>query len=144
MKKIKRHILSFDDEIEENIEWIGICTSHSDYRLVWGLNQALSSFLAKQDENFHVVRKGAVNAEFPFYFWLQEETLASFYLIKNKSVNVHLIPEKLQIDYFLVIKNTEHVDIELILEQVKSVNSVMAAFSFDERSLPSAEGLVFD
>ena len=37
MVKRKKHILTFVEEI--NFDLIGICSHHSDYRLVWNINQ---------------------------------------------------------------------------------------------------------
>ena len=55
MGKQKKHTLTL--ECEYDFEMIGICSHHSDYRLVWGINSVLNLNLEKADEDFIVVNK---------------------------------------------------------------------------------------
>lgn len=142
MSKQKRHVLSL--ETSPDFEIIGICSHHSDYRLAWGLNQGLSVHLAKSDDLFVVQsKKGTVISQHSYYFWLDLENHLEYYLIKNKYEGKFLIPEKSQIDYFLIIRENLLFELEEVLEEVKKVNSVMAAYIFEAESLPSAEQIVF-
>jgi hypothetical protein len=142
MSKQKRHVLSLETSLD--FEIIGICSHHSDYRLAWGLNQGLSLHLAKSDELFVIQsKKGTVLSQHSYYFWLDDENHVEYYLIKNKYEGKFLIPEKSQIDYFLILRENVLFELEEVLEQVKMVNSVMAAYQFEAESLPSAEQIVF-
>jgi hypothetical protein len=142
MSKQKRHLLSLETSVD--FELIGICSHHSDYRLVWGLNQELRLQLAKCDDLFAITnKKGQVVSEHAYYFWYDEENQVEFYLIRNKSEGKFLIPERNQIDYFLVVRENILLDMEELLDQVKKINSVMAAYLFDAASLPSAEQIIF-
>lgn len=142
MSKQKRHLLSLETSVD--FELIGICSHHSDYRLVWGLNQELRLQLAKCDDLFAITnKKGQIVSEHSYYFWYDEENLVEFYLIRNKSEGKFLIPERNQIDYFLVVRENILLDMEELLEQVKKINSVMAAYLFDAETLPSAEQIIF-
>jgi hypothetical protein len=142
MSKHKRHILSLEPSLD--FELIGICAHHSDYRLAWGLNQGLSLQLAKNDEMYVMQsKKGTILSQHSFHFWHDELNGTEFYLIKNKSEGKYLIPEKSQIDYFLVIRENHLLELDDLLEQVKNVNSVMAAYIFEPESLPSAEMMIF-
>lgn len=142
MGKQKRHVLSLEAEID--FELIGICSHHSDYRLAWGLNQGLRLNLAKNDELFVITnKKGQPVSEHSYYEWYDEENQVDYYLIRNKSEGKFLIPEKSQIDYFLFLRNNVLLDPEEVLEDVKKITSVMAAYLFDPADLPSAEQIVF-
>ncbi|MCC6701573.1 MAG: IPExxxVDY family protein [Fluviicola sp.] len=142
MSKQKRHVLSLEPSID--FEMIGICTHHSDYRLAWGLNQGLSIHLSKCEDLFIVQsKKGAVLSQHSYHFWSDEVNLLEFYLLKNKYEGKFLIPEKSQIDYFLIIRENGLFELEELLENVKQVNSVMAAYIFEAETLPSAELIVF-
>lgn len=142
MGKQKRHVLSLEAEID--FELIGICSHHSDYRLAWGLNQELRLNLAKNDELFVITnKKGQTVSEHSYYEWYDEENQVEYYLIRNKSEGKFLFPEKSQIDYFLFLRNNVLLDLEDVLENVKKITSVMAAYLFDPADLPSAEQIVF-
>lgn len=142
MTKQKRHLLSLENEVD--FELIGICSHHSDYRLAWGLNQELRLQLAKCDDLFVINnKKGQIVSEHPYYFWYDEENQVEFYLIRNRNEGKFLIPERNQIDYFLFVRENILLELEDVLEQIKNINSVMAAYLFDPGSLPSAEQIVF-
>lgn len=142
MSKQKRHLLSLETSVD--FELIGICSHHSDYRLVWGLNQELRLQLAKCDDLFAITnKKGQLVSEHSYYFWYDEENLVEFYLIRNKSEGKFLIPERNQIDYFLFVRDNILLDLDEMLEQIKKINSVMAAYLFDTETLPSTEQIVF-
>ena len=142
MSKQKRHLLSLETSVD--FELIGICSHHSDYRLVWGINQELRLQLAKCDDLFAITnKKGQVVSEHSYYFWFDEENLVEFYLIRNKSEGKFLIPERNQIDYFLFVRENTILDLDDMLEQIKKINSVMAAYLFEPETLPSTEQIVF-
>lgn len=131
-------------ENEIDFELIGICSHHSDYRLVWGINQELGSQFAKSDELFVVAnKKGQELSAHSYYFWDDSENQVEFYLIRNKSEGKYLLPEKNQIDYFLFLRNNTVLDTGQILDRLKRINSVMAAYELDPYSIPSAEQIIF-
>ncbi len=142
MNKPKRHILSVENTIDFDL--IGICTNHSDYRLAWGLNQALRSEFAKSDEPFIIQsKKGMKISEHSFHFWFDEVNQTECFLIKNKSEGKFLIPEKSQIDFFYIIRENQVIVVEEVLDKIKKINSVVAAFQFDSSSIPSCDLLIF-
>ena len=64
--------------------------------------------------------------------------------IKNTSNQFnHLIPEKDQIDYFLLIKNNYTLEINNILTSLKELDSILTAFIFDPEELKSKSNLIF-
>ena len=84
-------------EEEYDFELIGICSSHSDYRLCWGINSALSIELNKGDD-FSVLEKKTGEHLHSYYEFYDEENHIEFYLIKNISSNYQmLVPEKDQL-----------------------------------------------
>lgn len=142
MSKQKRHVLTLENEIDFDL--VGICSHHSDYRLAWGINQELQSSLAKSDELFVVTsKKGQELSAHSYHFWNDEENLIEFYLIKNKCEGKFLLPEKNQIDYFLFLRNNSVLEPGEIVEKLKRINSVMAAYEMDPNSIPSAEQIIF-
>ncbi|UKN00863.1 IPExxxVDY family protein [Paracrocinitomix mangrovi] len=136
-----KHKLTFDEEYD--FQLIGICSSHSDYRLCWSINNSLSIGLNKE-EDYSVIEKKQGEHLHSFYSYYDEEEHIEYYLIKNLSNNYQrLIPEKDQIDYFLVIKNNYVREINDILNQLKQIEVILTAFIFEPDELKSKSNLVF-
>ncbi len=141
MAKPKKHVLDFDSD--QAFELIGICSHLSDYRIAWDLNNSLKWNLSRSQDSFVVQnKKGVILSEHTYYFWNDVENLIEYYLIKNKGLTKYLIPEKAQIDHFLIIANLQLESIENVHEKIKNVNAIMASYVFDPESLPSAENIV--
>lgn len=136
-----KHKLVLVDDFD--FELIGICSSNADYRLCWGINNALQLKLAKDNDYEIRLKKGGVNL-YSFYSYFDEEEHIEYYLVKNVSNNYkRLIPEKDQIDYFLIIKNNFTKEINDILTRLKTVDTILTAFTFDPNELKSKEYLIF-
>ena len=143
MSKQKRHVLSLETSVD--FELIGICSHHSDYRLAWGINKILELELTKSDEPFVIQsKKGTIVSQHSFHVFIDEVDHMEWYLIKNKSEGKFLIPEKNQIDYFLILRENILHDLDDLVEQIRESNSVMAAYVFEAESIPSAELIIFE
>lgn len=136
-----KYKLLLDDDF--SFDLIGICSSNADYRLSWGINRGLSISLEKdEDLSIHVKKEG--DHLYSFYSYYDQLEHIEYYLIKNVSNNYRrLIPEKDQIDYFLLIKNNFTKEINDILTSLKRIDSILTAFSFDPNELKSKSNLVF-
>ncbi len=131
-------------EEEYNFDLIGICCSHSDYRLCWAMNSALEINLSKS-EDYYLKNKKDGEYYFSFYEYTDEETLQSYYLLKNLSFDNYkrLIPEQDQIDYFLIIKDSYDLILNDFLTRLKKIDCILTAFKFDPEQLKSKANLLF-
>jgi hypothetical protein len=137
-----KYTLSLEDDF--NFDIIGLCSHQGDYRVCWSINEHMGLRLKKSIEPFMVSGKnGVVNSSHSFYEWEDEDESVIYYFIQNKSMGKFLIPEKSQIDFFLVIKEAGVVDVDNLLAQLKSIPSILTAFSFDPYDLKSANKLIF-
>ena len=139
----KQHKYNLVLEADYDYDLIGICSHHSDYRLVWGINELLKLKLAKADDTFVVTSKKGISSRHAYYFQADEENMMDFYLIKNKSEGKFLIQEKQQVDYFFFLLNNRTIDLDEWLSKIKGHTSVLAAFVFDPASFSSTESIVF-
>ena len=106
-KRIKK--LSLDWDMPFDYDVFGICSHHPDYRLVWGLNNALGWHLEKSEEPFIPNSvKSKANSRHSFYEYHDEEDRVDYFLIKNRGDQRLLIEEQPGIDYFLF--QTIHVE----------------------------------
>lgn len=131
-------------EEEYNFDLIGLCSHQQDYRVCWSINKHLELGLEKSMEPFVVYgKKNTVISSHSLYFYEEKERGLSYFLIKNRALGKFLIPEKSQIDFFLIIKEQGIVDIEEILENLNKAPEVLATFLFDPYTLKSAHNLMF-
>lgn len=136
-----KHKLFAEDDYEFDL--IGICSNNSDYSLCWNLNQCLEITLSKGDDYVCVSKKDGESTH-SFYQHINGDEQTEYYLIKNLSSTFkHLIPEKDQVDYFLLIKNNFERDLDDILTQIRSNESILTAFIFDPEELKSKTNLLF-
>jgi hypothetical protein len=144
VSKPKKHILTWDEDQAVEFELIGICSHHNDYRLAWSLNERLGIQLEKSDEDYHVMKKGAVVSSHSKYQFRDPENRIDFFMIKNKSMGKFLIPEKPTIDYFLFLfENVVH-DPEELVKSLREVSSVLGAYIFDPHEIDSAENIILN
>lgn len=138
---MKKHRL-FEDE-DYDFTLIGICSAYSDYRLCWFINQALEIELQKT-KDYHIPGKKEDITHHSFYSFQNIDNETEYYLIKNLSSNFkHLIPEKDQVDYFLLVKNEFEKEPEVILQMLKRSEFISTAFIFDPNELKSKANLLF-
>ena len=55
-----------------------------------------------------------------------------------------MIPEKNQIDYFLILRENVLHELDDLVERIRESNSVMAAYVFEAAAIPSAELIIFE
>ena len=71
LAKKKKHTLTFDQEFD--FDMIGVCSHHSDYRLVWNINAKIGLQLAKSHEDYSIMnKKGEVVSNYSMYEYRDE------------------------------------------------------------------------
>ncbi len=142
MAKKKKYTLTIDYEIDFDL--IGICSHHNDYRLAWNINEKIGLNLAKCDEDYVLTdKKGEAVSNHSMYSFEDEENRLTYYLIKNKHQGEFLIPEKPSIDYFLFLHDNIAIELDELMNDLKSVPSILGVYEFDPVEIGSAENIVF-
>ncbi|MCF8201885.1 MAG: IPExxxVDY family protein [Crocinitomicaceae bacterium] len=130
MGKVKKYDLTLDDE--QPFEVYGISTAFADYRLTWELNQMLGIHLEKEQQRFELfMPKIKAQHAFSYFSYEDQELLTRFFLIKNKQDQQLLQADRPMIDYFLVLKDNFSHKSEVLLEQLRKINGIVAVFSFN-------------
>lgn len=158
--------IDFDSELDFNL--IGISSSLRDYRLCHFINKhtGLNFIYGKEsplDHNgnlknkspeeldFHVLydTKGKSKIEnihhFQMYRYCCKNFDYEYYIINNKSQeNGVLIPEVANFDYFMIIKHyIDSEDLMTLIDNMKSIDSIMLIKEIDPTILKSKENLIF-
>ena len=142
MARKKKYVLELDKEIDFDV--IGICSHHSDYRLAWSINETLALKLRKCEKDFVLSsRSGKITSSHSAYEFKDEEYRLDYFLIKNKSKGSYLIQEKTTIDYFLFLCDNAAVEVDELIQKLKTAPSILAAYRFNPDEIASAENLVF-
>lgn len=142
MVKKKKYTLTIDYEIDFDL--IGICSHHNDYRLAWNINEKIGLNLAKCDEDYVLTdKKGEAVSSHSMYNFEDEENRLTYYLIKNKHHGKFLIPEKPTIDFFLFLHDNIAIELVELMNNLKSVPSILGVYEFDPIEIGSAENIVF-
>ena len=130
MGKVKKYELTLDDE--QPFEVYGISTAFADYRLTWELNQMLGIHLEKEQQRFELyIPKLKAQQAFSFFSYEDQELMTRFFLVKNKQEQQLLQADRPMIDYFLVLKENFSHKPETLIEQLRAINGIVAAFSFN-------------
>lgn len=140
MKK-KTHKLSI--KTEQDSVLIGISSHENDYRLSWAVNKHLGTSLTKAENLVVYNEKFKVDQEFSLFVFEDDDNLIKYHLIANKCDNGYLIPELSNIDFFLQIYG--EIDDKftgILLEKLKHIYIITAAFAIDVSSLRSKKRLI--
>lgn len=142
MKKAHRFILVPDKA--DDFEVIGICSALSDYRAAWLLNQTFEWQL--QHSNTPITIPGKKNASDLFdYFWYKpDEVEFQIYLIPNKQNGKQICVEFPQLDYLLIVQDHFELNSNEMIQALRALNDVMAAYVYNSVQISNAEYLLFE
>jgi len=151
-------VLTLGYEYEHDYNLVGITSALEDYRLAYLLNKNLEILLARQANNIDFKDK---NCSFKLFNYVCNITFSSWSLISNKhyfiSENIeksnlfkeeskisYLINEKKEVDYFLKINGDfNSSSLRLILNNIKNIKGLIAAYTIDPHLLKSKDYLIF-
>ena len=153
------YALELDDFSEEEYSLIGIHSTLEDYKLAYLLNKTLNTKFYKAKEDLEFIREKK-KASFSIYNYENIEydydwfLIANSYRRENKTVSnellltsetkTYLIPEKKKVDFFLKIcGESEYEFVMKTINQIKSIDNVITAYSIDKNTLKSKDFLIF-
>ncbi|MHC1706493.1 MAG: IPExxxVDY family protein [Bacteroidales bacterium] len=129
----KKYYLEASDEWD--FQMIGISTAMKDFRLAYYLNKMVYLELGRSEDLPAEIPGVKKPCSFSFYCWEEKGTDLCFYLIANRSVDVFLIPEQKQADYFLVLKGGfSQESLTRIIKTIRQIPNVGTAFKINIRS----------
>ena len=138
---MKKKKFTLDSVIDYDYDLIGICSHHSDYRLMWSLNSILNIGLTKEKDLFLVEGPKKVgDMEFPSYYYKDVLDYTFYRVIKNKFGAHTLISEANNIDYFLFVQNGSNKDTKLnLMNKLRECDAVLGVFDLDPAGFNSTQ-----
>lgn len=135
-------VLKFDDE-EFDFILIGMASSYRDFRVCREVNKALSITLVRSDDYTITDAKRGQELAFPFFSY-QSDAEDQYCIIGNRSELGILIPERKQIDFFLVVKpGATPINVHDLTTELKNSKLIQAVFAIDVHELRSKQNLLF-
>jgi len=105
----------------------GISCHLKDYRLSFMINQKLPSAFIKMDD---------LPGSYSLYFYKDEESRNSYYLISNRNDKKILFPELKQTDFLLLVEGLFKKNrLNSLINSIKSIPNVLTAFEIKPESL---------
>ena len=121
-KKLSKNINSFED-----YKLLAIVSHLKDYTLCYHINQDLRLDLVKYDD-IDIAHDKNDRSSFSWYYYKDEITRTTYYLVGNKNGNRNLITSQKTVDYFLLIKDIISdktiIDIVKNLRNISNINAV--------------------
>ncbi|RYE03327.1 MAG: IPExxxVDY family protein, partial [Sphingobacteriaceae bacterium] len=82
--------------------------------------------------------------QFSQYFYQIAASETEFYIIANRGAAGFLIPEMVNVNYFMLIKNHfDEEDLDNMLSRLKRIENIKKAVKTDPRKIKSNENLLF-
>ena len=129
-------------DFEYDFQLIGISSHNKDYRLAWELNKTFGINLSKEEDVSFAPKKGD-KLSFSMYFHQNLVEEKDVRLISNKTQGRHLISEKKEADYFLILYDYNPYETREMLVKIRKINLVLTAFEIEVDTLKSKESLLF-
>lgn len=136
-----KKILKLDFTEEYGFTLFALVCSLKDFKLCFELNQLLD-FNFRRKDNVEITDKQRNRHTFTnFYF--ADRHAAQFHLISNRCNNGFFIPEKKNIDFFLMIKDCSRQVAREIFLKIKKSEVISGIYEFNPAELKSTEHFLY-
>jgi len=126
----------------KDYQLVAIVSYLKDYTLCYNINNSLDIDLVKHNDILFLSSSGD-ESSFSWYYYKDEISRTSYYLIGNKCEGGSLLKSQKAVDYFLLIKNP--VDDELlkpIMVSLRTISNVTVVFELDMQQHKNMETLL--
>jgi len=136
-KKLKTKIDYF-----EGYQLIGMVSQLKDYTIAYMLNETLE-FDFKKYEDLEIIDTNEKVNNFSWYFSNNDILSAKTFLISNNHGSAKLIPDKKEMDYFLIFKDfPSDISISNMVTDIRKISNILAVYDFDLDDIKNADILI--
>jgi len=133
-----------EEEYEYDFRLIGISCHAQNYRVCWGINNALGLRLTRTDEDLEVLgKKSKELSTHSVYSYFDEELQNEYFLLSNRTSLGFLLPEQTMADYLLMLKEDSPLEISELTSKIRNIPFVLTTFELSVEELKSKENLIF-
>lgn len=128
-------------EYDYDFQLIGLYCHFKDYRLAWAINKQFEFDLVKQAP--YSIEQEEGKQEFSHFTYSIEHQELFYCLLSNRSDNGLLIPERKDIDYFMIIDGIhERSRKKEFISQLSGLKEVLSAVEVNPKELRSKQNLL--
>jgi hypothetical protein len=143
VKKVQK--IRIDESEEELLEGIGISSSYSDYRLAWTLNDFFHWRLEFHETPLEIpLKKTKDVVKYHYYHFWDELEKMQLILIKNRQGGKPLLEDYPQFDFVLFFKNNFSLDLNQMLDLLRGLECIFAAYRCNKDDFSIASLLNFE
>lgn len=122
---------------------IGVYCHHKDYRLAWSINKNLDFDLTKTEDYMLILKEQ--EQLFSMYTDYVDSQDLSYYLLSNRCETGFLIPERKDVDYFLIVEGLfESSGKGRLVEGIRGLKEVLSAVEIVPNQLNSKQNLLIE
>ncbi len=130
-------------EYDYDFQLIGLYCHFKDYRLAWALNKKFEFDFVKQEP--YIITSSDESQEFSYYTYSIEHQELFYYLLSNRSNHGLLIPERKDVDYFIIVDGVyERSKKKEFIAELSSLNEVLSAVEVNPKELRSKQNLLME
>jgi hypothetical protein len=136
-KKISKDINYFED-----YHMLAIVSHLKDYTLCFHVNNSLGFDFVKYEDLIFIGKSG-IECSFSCYYYMNEISRTTYYLIGNKGDNGILIPSQKTVDYFLLIKSPMAAELAAShITDFRNISLITAVFSMNMEQIKEMDMLL--
>ena len=129
--------------IEEDFCLLGVVADEPDYKFCWMINQELELNFEKIDDLELYHPKLNEDQQFTIFIFDDEDTIATYRIIKNRSDNGYFMDELKNLDFLVHIQGEIYEDqISAFMQSVNTLPSVRMCVPVDLTRLRNKERLL--
>ncbi|MBN2682530.1 MAG: IPExxxVDY family protein [Bacteroidales bacterium] len=133
--------LSYQPDFD--FQLLGLASRENDYKLSWAINKALNINLSKSPDLEIKNPKFSEIQSFSVYSYFLEEREEEILLISNRCAHGYLIEELKNIDFFLLFRGFNKIEIINYSSEIKLLDELFAVLNIDVESLKSKQKFIF-
>ena len=124
---------------------LGIVSAAPSYKLCHFINSETSMCFERNEEDFSILLKGQEEPTiFSKFNFTPPNSEYYFSLIQNKGSNAYLVPEKKELDYFVIISEDYPPKVpQEVKNELAKLKDVQAVFLLPTEKIKSKENLIF-
>jgi hypothetical protein len=136
-KKVqKKHSLRLKIGNKPNYRLIGISSHENDYRLVWAINNKMSTQFTRTEDLIVHKHQSEEDGRFSRYIYYDEERYQKYCLLSNRCPDGFLFPEIKNFDFLIQVSGeTTDSEIQKINRQLKKVEVISASYILEPEKI---------
>jgi len=135
--------LSIPLNLEADNTLLGISWHQKDFQLVFRLNKEMKMNFMRVDDFYYCQSPATEGATFPLYYYREDNTKLTWFLISNIIPQTSLVPALSSTDFFLLINGKiKPAETAAIITNIKKIQGVLTTYKLDLSRIKNIEAIL--